>query len=123
MPATVVLVHEDRQYVSEASGALREAGFEVAATSNAFVALNTVQNAPRAKLLVTPLRMPNGMPNGVSLALMARSRCPGIKVLFLADPELQQHATGLGALLRGEKPSISDLVTEVARIASANKWT
>lgn len=74
MPAPVVLVHDDPQYLSDAESALRQAGFDVAAISDAFVALKALETANRADLLITPLRMPDGMPNGVSLALMAKRR-------------------------------------------------
>jgi hypothetical protein len=37
-----------------------------------------------------------GQPNGVSLALMARTKKPRVKVLFVALPETQEHTAGVG---------------------------
>lgn len=116
MLAPVVLVHNDAQYLSDAESALRRAGFDVAAISDAFIALEALETARRADLLITPLRMPEGMPNGVSLTLMAKRRRPGIKVLFLAQPEMAKYARDARAILVSEKPSMLELVTEVSRV-------
>ena len=50
-------------------------------------ALDALENAQRVEVLITRVRFPPGKPNGIALALMARHKRPGIKVLFTARPE------------------------------------
>jgi hypothetical protein len=54
-------------------------------------------------------------PNGLSLVNMTRRRLPGIKVLFMARPEHQEHALGIGEFM-AYPVSIPELVERVSRI-------
>jgi len=54
-----------------------------------------VESAHLIELLVTCPNFPEGRPNGVALARMARTKRPGIKVLFVGPAELEQYAVGL----------------------------
>ena len=91
MPAPVVLVHRDRDYLTQAAEALRATGLPVAAFWDSLAALNALERAETSEVLVTLLDLPNGMPNGLSLALVAKSKRPRLKVLFLAEPEMVRH--------------------------------
>lgn len=62
-------------------------------------ALKALEAAQSVELLITRTRFPPGKPNGVSLALMTRSRRPEAQVIFVARPETRDHAAGLGKFL------------------------
>lgn len=66
------------------------------ATPDAFVALRSIEARDEVNLLITSLRMPDGMSNGLSLALVARRRRQALKILLLADLELERYASGMG---------------------------
>jgi CheY-like chemotaxis protein len=62
------------------------------------VALARLETGPKVDLLLTDIAMPEGMPHGVSLALMARRYVQDVKVIFLTG-----HADLLEAA--GELPA------------------
>jgi hypothetical protein len=57
-------------------------------------AIEALEAAQLIEVLITRVIFPEGQPNGVSLALMARVKKPGVKVLFAALPETQKHTEG-----------------------------
>jgi hypothetical protein len=61
---------------------------------------------------VTRVIFPAGQPNGVALALMARVKRPGVKVLFAALPELREHTEGIGKII----PAPADPAEIAARV-------
>lgn len=91
MPAPVVLVHSDPEYLAQAAEGLRVAGLAVAAFSNSMAALDALERAETSEVLVTLLSPPEGMPNGLSLALVAKRKRPRLKVLFLAEPNMVRY--------------------------------
>jgi DNA-binding NtrC family response regulator len=95
VPARLVVVHDDPGFSQQAVDALRLAGYEVAAFTDPMAALDALKNALRVEVLITCVQFPPGKPNGVALALMARHKRPGIKVLFTARPEFAEHAEGV----------------------------
>ena len=113
MPARVVLVHSDPEFARDAEQALRAAGHDVIAFSESLPALNALEKAQRVDLLITRFRFSPGNPNGLSLALMARSRRPGVKVVFTARPNDQHHAEGIGWVVV-HPIGVSDLLRIVA---------
>jgi hypothetical protein len=78
-------------------------------------ALHGLQAAEAIDLLITRVRFPEGTPHGLSLALMARYRRPGINVLFAARPDMEKYAKALGELIR-YPVDISDLVENVIKL-------
>ena len=62
-------------------------------------ALEALKNVRRVEVLIARVRFPLGKPHGVALALMARHKRPGIKVLFTARPEFAEHAEGIGEFM------------------------
>jgi CheY-like chemotaxis protein len=78
-----ILVVEDndalRAYATEA---LRELGYHILEAHNGAAAVAILEAAPALDLLLTDIVMPGGM-NGRQLADAARSRRPGLKVLFM----------------------------------------
>jgi hypothetical protein len=65
--------------------------------------------------MVTKVDFGPGKAHGVSLALMMRSRLPGLKVLFIARPEFKEHTIGIGEFI-ATPISASDLLATVDRI-------
>jgi DNA-binding NtrC family response regulator len=100
MPAPVVLVHDDRDFLGSAESALRAAGIEVATFSSSLAALEALEQASVAKVLVTRDNFAaRGDPNGISLVLVARRRRPALKAVILCGPEAVQFGAGVGSIL------------------------
>jgi hypothetical protein len=59
--------------------------------------------------------LPEGTPNGVSLARMARMKKPGVRVLFAARDENREHTEGVGEFLAVPATG-ADLVAMVERM-------
>ena len=62
-------------------------------------AIYALERPQRVKLLITRVRLPSGMRNGVALACMARLKQPGIKVLFTSFPEVRLYTDSVGEFL------------------------
>lgn len=120
MPAEVVVVFADRRFSDGVVSRLRAANRDVAALPDSMEALTALEGAVRIELLVTCLDFGPGKPNGIALARMARLRRPGIKVLFVGDGALSNHAAGLGAFLASPVKA-EDVVSEVARLLASDE--
>jgi hypothetical protein len=112
LPARIVLVHDDAEFVAQAVTALRAEGWDTKGYATSAGAILALDEALLIELLITKIEFDAGTPHGISLALMARTKRPAIRVLFTADPELKKHTEGIGELL---PPSISvpELVQKV----------
>lgn len=115
MPARIVLVHDDADFVERAAAAIRSVGYDVAAFHGSLAALDAFGTAQTVELLITRVNFPQGSPHGVSLAMMARRKLPDIKVLFVARPESQRHTDGIGEFMPAPV-SIPELVERVSQI-------
>ncbi len=115
MPGQIILVHNTVGFAHEAASALRDAGYEVAVFADPMPALDALEGAETAELLITGVNYPSGKPNGVALALMARHRRPGIRVVFTAHADMQPHAEGIGEFLP-VPVAIPELVAVVRRL-------
>jgi DNA-binding NtrC family response regulator len=120
MPAPVVLVHADREFLTTAEAALRTAGLGVAAFSSSLAALAALEVAAIAEVLITCANFPKASdPNGISLALLARTRRPDIKVIFHVPQELARYGDGIGALLLIGPVGPADIVAAVQEVLAA----
>ena len=119
MPARVVVVHDEPKFSKQTVDALRLVGYEVAAFTDPMAALDALENAQRVEVLITRVRFPPRKPNGIALALMARHKRPGIKVLFTARPEFAEHAEGVGEFMP-MPVSPQELVASVGRLLQAD---
>lgn len=99
MPASVALVHDDPSFVASALTALEGAGVSVAAFSDPMVAINEIERAQSFDTLITRVTFPAGKPNGVSLALVLRNRCPKLNVIFVARSENEPHTDDIGTFI------------------------
>lgn len=116
MLAPVVIVHDHPTFLKEATSALRASGHDVVAFSDPFIALEAIEAAKKIEVLITRVTFPSGKPNGVSLALMARTRRSGLKIVFTAQAGHKKHTDGIGELLP-HPIDMSKLVETVARLA------
>ncbi len=86
MPASIVVVHDDPQFIELSVSALLDAGHDVRAFFSSMAAISVLEAPEQLELLVSRVVFPEGQPNGVSLARMARVKRPGVKILFVARP-------------------------------------
>jgi hypothetical protein len=75
------------------------AGFDVIAFPDPIVALNAIEAGQHIDALVTRVTFPEGKPHGVSLALLLRTKYPGLGVVFAARAERIEHTEGIGELV------------------------
>lgn len=99
MPAKIVLAYDDPEFLQQALSAFNEAGHELAPFIGSAAALRAMENGSRAELLITPIRFRTGQPTGISLALRARRRRPGLRIIFIATPEMREYAEDLGKIV------------------------
>ena len=115
MPARIVVAHDDPGFVDNTVMALRAAGYDVAAFGDSMSAFAALEAADRVEVLITRLLFPEGQPNGVALGLMARMKRPGIKVLFVASQDMEEHTEGVGEFLPASAPA-SEIVEKVGKM-------
>jgi hypothetical protein len=82
MPAQIVVVLNDTALTDQAVEALRGSGYEALAIHDPMAALQALESASGVELLVTSGDFPRG-PNGLSIARMARLKCPDLRTLFI----------------------------------------
>lgn len=99
MPAQVVVVLDDADTVRALTNAIRANGHTVQPFTDPLAAMNALEGAKKAELLITCIAFPTGKGNGRSLALMARYKRPGIKLIFLCHPRDEEHIGDLGRCL------------------------
>jgi DNA-binding NtrC family response regulator len=117
MPARIVVVHDEPEFVDQLSDALRLAGHEVAAFADPMAALDALDAAQVVDVLITRVQFAPGKPNGISLVRMARVKRPGIRVLFTALPEFEGHAAPFGEFmpLPVRVPDVVEAVTRLLK--------
>ena len=99
MPAKIVVVHDDPDFLGGSLTALKLAGYEVALFTNSASATDALKDPQLLGLLITRIRFPEGTPHGLALARSALLTHPDLKVLFVAAPATQDLAERLGQFL------------------------
>jgi PleD family two-component response regulator len=99
MPAQVVVALDDLAFANQTVAELAAQKYEAVALSNPLAALDALEGAIRVEVLITCTEHAEGQPNGVSLALMARSKCQDVKVIFVGTPDQAPYTEGLGTFL------------------------
>jgi PAS domain S-box-containing protein len=78
---TILVVEDEADVRAYTAGILRELGYTVVEAPNGPVGLRSLEQHPDISLLFTDVGLPGGM-NGRQLAEAAKTRRPGLKVLF-----------------------------------------
>jgi DNA-binding NtrC family response regulator len=99
MPARVVVVYDDPDFVDQLALAIRSEGHDVAIFADPVAAWDALEAAQRTEVLVTRVQFPPGKSNGVAIARMARSKRPEIRILFVALPEFAREAAEYGEFI------------------------
>jgi DNA-binding NtrC family response regulator len=119
MPASIVVVHDDPKFREYIVTVLQAAGYDTKAFAGSMAALDVLDEATtRIELLITSVLFPEGTPNGISLARMARMKKPGVRILFTAREENREHTGGIGEFL-AVPVSGPELVATVERMLAA----
>jgi len=122
MPATIVIVHDEAQFVEPLVNSLRAAEYAVTTFPDALAAMHALEDAKTIELLVTRIEFPPGRSNGAALANMARVKRPSIKVLFIADLEHRKAVSDLGELIHSSA-SPEMVAAEAIRLLSPDLIT
>jgi CheY-like chemotaxis protein len=86
---TVLLVDDDPVFSLLVREFLESAGYAVIAVGDTLKALDELESDRTINLAVIDIFMPEGLPNGVSLAAMARLRRRGLPIIIVTgSPEL-----------------------------------
>lgn len=116
MPARIIVVHNDGTFLDALVTALRTDAYGVAGFDNSMNAWEALRSASMRDILVTRIQFGAGQPHGIALARWARSIAPGVRVLFVARPEFEGDAEGLGVFV--PRPvEVLKVVEIVARLA------
>jgi DNA-binding NtrC family response regulator len=114
MSVKVAIVHDEPAFLARAADALRHAGFEAVVFADPIEALNGIEAGQLIDVLVTRVTFPEGMPHGVSLALMLQTKYPTLKVVFVARSERREYTEGIGELVP-HPVDLEELVEAVER--------
>lgn len=91
---TILLVDDDLALGGVIRDYLSDEGFEVIHVHNSMLALGVLDTGRKIDLLLTDIVMPEGMPHGVSLALMARRYVQDVEILFMTGHPHVLEAVG-----------------------------
>jgi DNA-binding NtrC family response regulator len=92
------VAHDDQRFLAPLATALRSVGHEVTACDNAMSAWDAL-NWNSIDMLITGVQFPCPQPDGVALALKARSIERDLNVMFTAAAEYRPYVAGLGTYL------------------------
>ena len=119
MSARIAVVHDDPDFLDALSEGLRFAGHDVATFADPFPALTALELVADVKILITRMRFGDQQPVGLSLARVARTARPEVKVLFIAHPEFQSYTLGVGEFM-GLPVNVAEVVAMVDRMLAAD---
>ena len=121
MPARIVVVLDDAGFAVRTVETLLAGGIDAIALPNSLTALDALDasaTSGKLELLVTCPQFAAGPPHGVALALMARQKRPGARVLFVGPRELAPYTEGLGAFM-AMPVTVAGVVNVVTRMLTA----
>ena len=114
---TILLVDDDLTLGGAIKDHLSEEGFEVIHIHNSMAALGLLETGRKIDLLLTDIAMPEGMPHGVSLALMARRHVQDVAVVFMTGhPDLLELAGELPGRAFVKPVDLAELTQEIRRV-------
>ncbi len=92
--ARILLVEDDPALADALARFFGADGHEVVACTEPLKALEELESARPIDVLVTDLRMPEGMPHGFSLGRMAKLRRPALPIIFMTGfPDIAERDT------------------------------
>jgi DNA-binding NtrC family response regulator len=113
---TILLVDDDLALGRVIKDYLSEEDFEVIHVHNSMVALGVLDTGRKIDLLLTDIVMPEGMPHGVSLALMARRYVQDVEVLFMTGhPHVLEAVGELPGKAFVKPVDLAELTQEIRR--------
>jgi hypothetical protein len=118
MPARVVVVLDDAGFAVRTVETLLAGGVDALVLPNSMAALAALEASAKIELLVTCPQFAAGPPHGVALALMAREKRRGVRVLFIGPADLAPHTEGLGAFMAAPV-NVADVVNAATRMLTA----
>lgn len=120
MLARIVIVHNDAEFLQQATDALRIAGYHVVSFVEPLIALRTLEAGDNIEILITRVAFGAGKQHGLSLAMMAQRRRPALRVIFTALPEFEMDVIGVGEFLPlpVKVPGLVDLVAQLLILQS-----
>jgi hypothetical protein len=114
MPARMVVVHDDPRLLVTMVDPLIAAAFDVVGFLDPVRALAALEWPRRIERLMTRLMFVGRQPVGLSLARLARSTSPDVKVIFVDQKEMRRYSRGQGEFM--PVTEAVDLVTLVQTI-------
>ena len=121
MPSRVVVVLDDVGFAVRTVETLLARGIDALVLSNSMAALDALEasaTSARLELLVTCPQFAAGPPHGVALALMARQKRPGVRVLFVGPADLASHTEGVGAFMAAPV-TVADVVNAAIQMLAS----
>jgi DNA-binding NtrC family response regulator len=113
---TILLVDNDLALGCMIKDHLTEEDFEVIHVHDSMVALGLLETGRKFDLLLTDIAMPEGMPHGVSLALMARRHVQDVVVVFMTGhPDVLEIAGELPGKAFVKPVDLAELTQEIRR--------
>ena len=80
----ILVVEDDIQHRLIVVRILESAGFHVTAAANFAAAIEVIESDQRLHLLLTDIKMPEGTPNGVTIARMAHLRRHNLPIVYMS---------------------------------------
>jgi hypothetical protein len=96
MPARIVVVHDDVEFAGDL---LIKLAPDIAWFTDPVEALAALRSAKSIAFLITRLEFQDRQPVGLSLARLARSTRPDVRVVFTGAPGHEDYARGLGEFI------------------------
>jgi DNA-binding NtrC family response regulator len=113
---TILLVDDDLAVGGVITDYLSEEDFEVIHVHDSMMALGVLDTGRKIDLLLTDIVMPEGMPHGVSLALMARRYVQDVEILFMTGhPHVLEAVGELPGKAFVKPVDLAELTQEIRR--------
>lgn len=96
--ASILLIEDDEAFRRVVVTILERNGFKVTAVHDFGAAIRIIESDEPIDLLLTDVGMPVGTPHGLSIAQMAKTRRPRLKVIYMSG---SYDAGQIGAMIEG----------------------
>jgi FixJ family two-component response regulator len=124
MPAPVIVVHDEDDVRQSTVDALLAAGHECVGFVDPMTALDAIEDNTRVRVLVTRVDFGEGKLSGLALSRMLLVKRAGISTVFIARPEYERLAEGVGVFLPiipFDPQSLIEMVKVVERLVAKQR--